>query len=81
MIVSYLDLVAKSISVIGSLVGGVKHYQEMLDFVEIHGIKCIAEHYSFEEFPKALDVLEHGRPIFRCIVDTEEFSDKFKPKN
>ena len=45
MIVSYFDLVAKSISVVGSLVGGVKHYQEMLDFVEEHGIECIAEHY------------------------------------
>lgn len=53
----------------------------MLDFVEEHGIECIAEHYEFEDFPKALEVLEHGRPVFRCIVDTEEFSDKYRPKN
>jgi len=52
----------------------------MLDFVAKHGIECIAEHYEFDDFPKALDKLENGKPIFRCIVDTEKFSDKFKPK-
>lgn len=36
--IRYTDLVLKSVSVIGSLVGGVKHYQQMLDFVEKHGI-------------------------------------------
>lgn len=80
LVVQYFDLVAKSISIVGSLVGGVKHYQEMLDFVAKHGIVCIAEHFSFEDFPKALEKLEHGTPIFRCLVDTESFSEKFKPK-
>lgn len=81
LIVQYDDLVVKSVSIIGTLAGGLTHYKEMLDFVSKHEIKCIAEHFSFEDFPKALEKLEHGSPIFRCIVDTESFSDKFKPKH
>lgn len=48
LVIRYTDLVLKSVSVIGSLVGGVKHYQQMLDFVEKHGIELIAEHYKFD---------------------------------
>ena len=58
---------------IGSLVGGLVHYKKMFEFVEKHGIKCISEHYCFEDFDKALDKLENGKPFFRCIVDTEKF--------
>ena len=50
----------------------------MLDFVKKHEIKCLCEHYSFEDFDKALYKLEHGTPRFRCVVDTDDFSKKFK---
>ena len=49
----------------------------MLDFVSKHNIKCLCEHYKFEDFDKALEKLEHGTPRFRCVVDTDEFSKKF----
>ena len=58
---------------IGSLVGGLYHYQKMFEFVEKHGVKCVCEHYDFEDFDKALDKLENGRPFFRCVVDTEKY--------
>lgn len=58
--------------------GGLGDYEKMLDFVSQHGIECICEHYSFEDFPKALEKLEHGSPILRCVVDTDEFSRNFK---
>lgn len=81
LVLRYTDLVLKSVSMVGSLVGGVKHYQQMLDFVEKHGIQLIAEHFKFEDFPEALKKMEDGQPIFRCLVDTEEFSNKYKPKH
>lgn len=49
----------------------------MFDFVSKHGIKSICEHYKFEEFDKALEKLENGKPFFRCVVDTEQFSFKW----
>lgn len=50
----------------------------MLDFVAEHGIECVCEHFEFEDFPKALDRLENGKPIFRCVVDTWKASEKYK---
>lgn len=73
---SYFDLVLKQISLIGSLVGGIEHHRQMLKFISEHGIESIVEHYDFEDFPKALDKLENGKPHFRCVVDVEKFHQK-----
>lgn len=73
MRIQYFDLVLDSITVVGSLVGGLTHYEEMLKFIAEHGIESMVEHYDFEDFPKALHQLEHGKPHFRCVVDTEKF--------
>lgn len=62
---------------VGSLVGGLKHYKDMLDFVAKHGIESICEVYPFDEFDKALDKLENGKPHLRCVVDTDSFSKNF----
>lgn len=70
------DIVARNIKICGSLVGGVEHYQKMLDFVAKHGIECYVEHFDFENFDKAFDRLENGNPFFRCVVDTEKFTFK-----
>jgi D-arabinose 1-dehydrogenase-like Zn-dependent alcohol dehydrogenase len=48
----------------------------MLEVAEKHGVKVIAEKFSFEEFPTALDRLENGRPIFRCVVNVEDYALK-----
>ena len=45
----------------------------MLNFVSKHGLDCKSEIYSFEDFPKALDKLENGRPHFRCVVNVEDY--------
>jgi len=76
LVVDQMTLVLKSLSVIGSLVGGIQHYQDMIDFVEKHGIEVICEKFSWEEFPKALDKLENGTPMFRCVVEVAPVSDK-----
>ncbi len=68
------------LSIVGSYVGGVKDYQEMIDFVAKHGIESICERFSWDNFDKALDKLEHGTPKFRCVVDVEKESEKFNSK-
>ena len=34
----------------------------------------MVEEFSFDDFPKALDRLENGRPKFRCVVNVQEYS-------
>lgn len=74
-------LVLKNMTVVGSNVGGLHHFEEMLKFIAEHGgIKVICEHFDFDDFDKALEKLEHGQPQMRCVVDTWKYSEKFKPK-
>lgn len=61
--------VTSNISIHGSLVGSKKETEEMLEFSLKHGVKVLCEHFKFDEFDKALDKLENGKPIFRCVVD------------
>jgi len=34
------------------------------------------EEFAFEDFDKALDKMENGRPKFRCTVNVQDFSKK-----
>ena len=70
-------LVFKGLRIIGSIVGGLKDFKDMLEFVEKHGIKCYSEIFAWEDFPKAVDKLINGKPIFRCVVDVDSFSKTF----
>ena len=80
LIVKQFSLTAKCVSIVGSVVGGVEQTQRTLDFVGKHKVECLCEFFSFEDFPKALERLEHGRPHFRCVVRTGEFSKNFPQK-
>lgn len=53
----------------GSLIGSHKEIEEMLEFSNKNQVYPIVEHYAFEDFNKAFDKLENGRPLFRCVVD------------
>lgn len=68
-------------AIVGSLVGGKKHTEEMLKFSKEHNIECLCEYYDFEEFPKALDKLENGKPQFRGVVRVEETAKKIEQKD
>ena len=72
MIIDARCLVFTHNSVIGSLVGGRKHTEEMLQFCKNNDVHAICEYYDFEEFPQALEKLEHGHPHFRCVVYVED---------
>ncbi len=69
-------LVVMEKHIVGSLVGSRDDVKEMLAFCYENKIYPIVEEYKFEEFDKALDRLENGKPIFRVVVNTQEFSKK-----
>ena len=68
-------------AIIGSLVGGKKHTEEMLKFSNEHNIQCICQYYEFEEFPKALNELENGHPKFRGVVKVENTAKQIEKNN
>ena len=69
--------VFKSISISGSLIGSKKETKEMLKFSAEHGVHILCEHFSFDNFPEALNKLENGKPHFRCVVDVQPASSKY----
>lgn len=69
-------VILKELQIIGSLVGSRSITQEMLDFCADNDVYPTCEHFSFEDFGKALDRLENGKPIFRCVVDCGSYGKK-----
>lgn len=69
-------LVMNEISLVGSLVGSREDIKEMLNLCAEKEIYPVTEMFDFEDFPKAFDKLEHGKPIFRCIVNVGDYSKK-----
>lgn len=76
MTFSFMTLVLNEVQVIGSLVGNREDIREMLDLCAKENIYPIVEEFGFENFDKALDRLENGQPIFRCVVNVEEYAKK-----
>lgn len=74
--VQFFTLVMKQLNIVGSIVGSVNETNEMLQFSHQHGITSQNEHFDFEDFPKALDRLENGKPNFRVVVDTHKYVEK-----
>ena len=69
-------LVVKEITLVGSLVGSRGDIVSMLQLCADKNIYPVNEEFSFEDFPKAFDKLEHGKPIYRCIVNVHDFAKK-----
>ena len=80
LVVGQFSFVAKNLTIVGSLVGGVYQTEKMLEFSAKNGVECKCEQFKWEEFPKALDRLEHGKPVFRCVVNVDEESRNFSNK-
>ena len=72
-------LITKQISIVGSAVSSVQETRDTLEFTAKHGIKVQVEEFMFEDFPKAFDRLENGKPQFRCVVKVEDFVNKYFP--
>lgn len=49
---------------------------DTLEFSAKHKIYSTCEHFAFEDFPKAFDLLENGRPKFRACVNVVDWAKK-----
>ena len=66
----------RELHLVGSLIGSRADIKEMLSYCVENDIYPIVEEYSFEDFPKALDKLENGKPFFRCVVNVGDYARK-----
>jgi D-arabinose 1-dehydrogenase-like Zn-dependent alcohol dehydrogenase len=69
-------IVIKEIKFIGSWLGPRVHINEMVKLCHEKNVYPTVEEFAFEDFPKALDKLEHGKPHFRCVVNVKDFAEK-----
>lgn len=69
-------LVVKEITLVGSLVGSRPDIVSMLQLCADKNIYPINEEFAFEDFDKAFDRLENGKPIYRCTVNVHEYAKK-----
>jgi D-arabinose 1-dehydrogenase-like Zn-dependent alcohol dehydrogenase len=69
-------LVIKEITIVGSCVGPRPVIKKMLPLCVEKDIYPIVEEFPFEDFPKAFDKLENGRPHFRCVVNVKDYAEK-----
>lgn len=79
LVLGFFSLVARQITLAGSIVASVQETKDTIEFTHKHGIRVETENFSFEDFPKALNRLEHGKPHFRCVVNVEDFNKKHFP--
>jgi uncharacterized zinc-type alcohol dehydrogenase-like protein len=56
----------------GSLIGGVKETQEMLDFCGEHNICCMIEKISMEYVNTAMERLVKGDVKYRFVIDAAQ---------
>jgi uncharacterized zinc-type alcohol dehydrogenase-like protein len=72
--VSVVGLVMYERKIVGSLVGSREDINEMLKLCADKDIYPIVEEFKFEEFDKGFDRLENGKPIFRVVVNVQDWS-------
>lgn len=77
----FFSIIASEITIVGSMVGGRKETDKMLNFCADNGVVSLNEHFEWDQFPQALDKLENGSPKFRCVVNVDNFSKNFGTKN
>lgn len=64
----------KSLLLISSFAGGVKHTEDVLQFCADNKIECDCEFMDFNEFDQALKKQEANKAKFRIVVRTEEYA-------
>ena len=73
---NYFPLIVNEIKYVGSCVGPKAVIKEMLPICVEKNVYPIVEEYNFEDFPKAFDKLENGKPHFRCVVNVKDWAEK-----
>lgn len=67
--VSGIPLIFKRRSIAGSLIGGIKETQEMLDFCGKHNIVCDIETINVDKINQAYDKTVKGQVKYRFVID------------
>lgn len=67
--VGLFDLIGQRRTVVGSLIGGVKQTQDMLDFCGRHNITCDIELISADQVDGAYDRTIAGDVKYRFVID------------
>jgi len=69
-------LLRNEVNLVGSIVGSRQNVSDMLEFSVKNNIYPSCEEFPFENFDKALDRIENGRPKFRCVVNVKDYKLK-----
>lgn len=72
----FIPFIFKQLTITSGSAGSVKETEHAVRFAHENGVKVQAERFSFEDFPKAFDLLENGKPHFRCVVNVKDFNEK-----
>ena len=78
--IKVFDLVCREINFVGSCDGPRWAMKEMINLCAEKNIYPLVEEFEFDDFPKAFDKLENGRPHFRCVVNVQDYLKKFENK-
>ena len=70
------SIIMKEVKVVGSIVGPRQVIRDMVKICVEKDVYPMIEEFGFEDFPKAYDLLENGRPKFRCVVNVKDFAEK-----
>lgn len=65
------ELIFKRLSLAGSLIGGIKETQEMLDFCGTHNITCEVEKIKMSDVNEAMERLAKSDVKYRFVIDIE----------
>lgn len=69
------SLIFRRKTVAGSLIGGIKETQEMLDFCGEHNITCDIESIKMDEINKAFKRMEEGDVKYRFVIDMSSLNE------
>ena len=70
------DLVVKEVKLVGSCVAPRHTIKDMVKICVDKKVYPMVEEFAFDDFPKAFDKLEKGKPQFRCVVNCGEYAKK-----
>ncbi len=72
--IPHVDLVMNELELIGSLVGSISDNKSMLKVVNENNIYPMVEEFKFEDFEKAVNYIEEGKPKFRIVINVHDFA-------
>jgi uncharacterized zinc-type alcohol dehydrogenase-like protein len=72
------NLITKRRAIAGSLIGGIRETQEMLDFCADHGIACDIEMIAMRDINEAYERMLKSDVKYRFVIDMQSLKDEAK---